>query len=200
MPTSSKPLVITGPYEHLLCGTMELRIRNRKTYYFTPVMEAYSRLIVSYTLDKDPSEKPVLESLRYAEKYLGAPAHAHLNLKATIHLTQRGASKNQAYIDFVKNSQRLLMPEEGFKRNNRMTSFFSRYTGECFNYYYSELTSFKALGAFTMDFCKYYNEERIQAGLEWHTPKEYLHIAVKKLNEEYAQSQVKAQTQAKAQA
>ena len=200
MATSSNPLVITRPYEHLLCGTMELRIRNRKTYYFTPVMEAYSRLIVSYTLDKDPSEKPVLESLRYAEKYLGAPAHAHLNLKATIHLTQRGANKNQAYIDFVKNSQRLLMPEEGFKRNNRMTSFFSRYTGECFNYYYSELTSFKALVAFTMDFCKYYNEERIQAGLEWHTPKEYLHIAVKKLNEEYAQSQVKAQTQAKAQA
>ena len=171
---------------------MELRIRNRKTYYFTPVMEAYSRLIVSYTLDKDPSEKPVLEALRYAEKYLGAPAHAHLNLKATIHLTQRGASKNQAYIDFVKNSQRLLMPEEGFKRNNIMTSFFSRYTGECFNYYYSELTSFKALVAFTMDFCKYYNEERIQAGLEWHTPKEYLHIAVKKLNKEYAQALAQA--------
>ena len=192
MPSSSKPLVITGPYEHLLCGTMELRIRNRKTYYFTPVMEAYSRLIVSYTLDKDPSEKPVLESLRYAEKYLGAPAHAHLNLQSTIHLTQRGASKNQAYIDFVKNSQRLLMPEEGFKRNNRMTSFFSRYTGECFNYYYSELTSFKALVAFTMDFCKYYNEERIQAGLEWHTPKEYLHIAVKKLNKEYAQALAQA--------
>ena len=192
MATSSKPLVITRPYEHLLCGTMELRIRNRKTYYFTPVMEAYSRLIVSYTLDKDPSEKPVLESLRYAEKYLGAPAHAHLNLQSTIHLTQRGASKNQAYIDFVKNSQRLLMPEEGFKRNNRMTSFFSRYTGECFNYYYSELTSFKALVAFTMDFCKYYNEERIQAGLEWHTPKEYLHIAVKKLNKEYAQALAQA--------
>ena len=198
MATSSKPLVITGPYEHLLCGTMELRIKNRKTYYFTPVMEAYSRLIVSYTLDKDPSEKPVLEVLRIAEKYLGAPAHAHLNLKATIHLTQRGASKNQAYIDFVKNSQRLLMPEEGFKRNNRMTSFFSRYTGECFNYYYSELTSFKALVAFTMDFCKYYNEERIQAGLEWHTPKEYLHIAVKKLNEEYAQANAQAQAYAKA--
>ena len=198
MATSSKPLVITGPYEHLLCGTMELRIKNRKTYYFTPVMEAYSRLIVSYTLDKDPSEKPVLESLRYAEKYLGAPAHAHLNLQSTIHLTQRGASKNQAYIDFVKNSQRLLMPEEGFKRNNRMTSFFSRYTGECFNYYYSELTSFKALNEVTMEYCRYYNEERIQAGLEWHTPKEYLHIAVKKLNEEYAQAN--AQTQAKAQA
>lgn len=179
---------------------MELRIRNRKTYYFTPVMEAYSRLIVSYTLDKDPSEKPVLEALRIAEKYLGAPAHAHLNLKATIHLTQRGASKNQAYIDFVKNIQRLLMPEEGFKRNNRMTSFFSRYTSECFNYYYSELTSFKALNEVTMEYCRYYNEERIQAGLEWHTPKEYLHIAVKKLNEEYAQSQAKAQTQAKAQA
>ena len=200
MATSSKPLVITRPFEHLLCGTMELRIKNRKTYYFTPVMEAYSRLIVSYTLDKDPSEKPVLEALRYAEKYLGAPAHAHLNLQSTIHLTQRGASKNQAYIDFVKNSQRLLMPEEGFKRNNRMTSFFSRYTDECFNYYYSELTSFKALNEVTMEYCKYYNEERIQAGLEWHTPKEYLHIAVKKLNEEYAQSQVKAQTHAKAQA
>ena len=198
MATSRKPLVFTRPYEHLLCGTMELRIKNRKTYYFTPVMEAYSRLIVSYTLDKDPSEKPVLESLRYAEKYLGAPAHAHLNLQSTIHLTQRGASKNQAYIDFVKNSQRLLMPEEGFKRNNRMTSFFSRYTGECFNYYYSELTSFKALNEVTMEYCRYYNEERIQAGLEWHTPKEYLHIAVKKLNEEYAQAN--AQTQAKAQA
>ena len=198
MATSSKSLVITRPFEHLLCGTMELRLKNRKTYYFTPVMEAYSRLIVSYTLDKDPSEKPVLEALRYAEKYLGAPAHAHLNLKATIHLTQRGANKNQAYIDFVKNSQRLLMPEEGFKRNNRMTSFFSRYTDECFNYYYSELTSFKALVAFTMDFCKYYNEERIQAGLEWHTPKEYLTIAVKKLNEEYAQANAQAQAYAKA--
>ena len=192
MATSSNPLVITRPYEHLLCGTMELRIRNRKTYYFTPVMEAYSRLIVSCTLDKDPSEKPVLESLRIAEKYLGAPAHAHLNLKATIHLTQRGDNKNQAYIDFVKNSQRLLMPEEGFKRNNRMTSFFSRYTGECFNYYYSELTSYKMLNEVIMDFCKYYNEERIQAGLEWHTPKEYLHIAVKKLNEEYAQALAQA--------
>ena len=192
MASSSKPLVITRPYEHLLCGTMELRIRNRKTYYFTPVMEAYSRLIVSYILDKDPSEKPVLESLRYAEKYLGAPAHAHLNLQSTIHLTQRGASKNQAYIDFVKNSQRLLMPEEGFKRNNIMTSFFSRYTGECFNYYYSELTSFKALNEVTMEYCRYYNEERIQAGLEWHTPKEYLHIAVKKLNKEYAQALAQA--------
>ena len=198
MATSSKPLVITRPFEHLLCGTMELRIKNRKTYYFTPVMEAYSRLIVSYTLDKDPSEKPVLEALRYAEKYLGAPAHAHLNLQSTIHLTQRGASKNQAYIDFVKNSQRLLMPEEGFKRNNRMTSFFSRYTDECFNYYYSELTSFKALNEVTMEYCKYYNEERIQAGLEWHTPKEYLHIAVKKLNGEYAQANAQAQAYAKA--
>ena len=198
MATSSKPLVITRPFEHLLCGTMELRIKNRKTYYFTPVMEAYSRLIVSYTLDKDPSEKPVLEALRYAEKYLGAPAHAHLNLQSTIHLTQRGASKNQAYIDFVKNSQRLLMPEEGFKRNNRMTSFFSRYTDECFNYYYSDLTSFKALNEVTMEYCKYYNEERIQAGLEWHTPKEYLHIAVKKLNGEYAQANAQAQAYAKA--
>ena len=198
MATSSKSLVITRPFEHLLCGTMELRIRNRKSYYFTPVMEAYSRLIVSYTLDKDPSEKPVLEALRYAEKYLGAPAHAHLNLKATIHLTQRGANKNQEYIDFVKNSQRLLLPEEGFKRNNRMTSFFSRYTSECFNYYYSDLTSFKALNEVTMEYCKYYNEERIQAGLEWHTPKEYLTIAVKKLNEEYAQANAQAQAYAKA--
>ena len=198
MATSSKSLVITRPFEHLLCGTMELRLKNRKTYYFTPVMEAYSRLIVSYTLDKDPSEKPVLEALRYAEKYLGAPAHAHLNLKATIHLTQRGANKNQEYIDFVKNSQRLLLPEEGFKRNNRMTSFFSRYTSECFNYYYSDLTSFKALNEVTMEYCKYYNEERIQAGLEWHTPKEYLTIAVKKLNEEYAQANAQAQAYAKA--
>lgn len=198
MATSSKSLVITRPFEHLLCGTMELRLKNRKTYYFTPVMEAYSRLIVSCTLDKDPSEKPVLEALRYAEKYLGAPAHAHLNLKATIHLTQRGANKNQEYIDFVKNSQRLLLPEEGFKRNNRMTSFFSRYTSECFNYYYSDLTSFKALNEVTMEYCKYYNEERIQAGLEWHTPKEYLTIAVKKLNEEYAQANAQAQAYAKA--
>ena len=192
MATSRKPLVFTRPFEHLLCGTMELRLKNRKTYYFTPVMEAYSRLIVSCTLDKDPSEKPVLEALRYAEEYLGDPILAHLNLKATLHLTQRGANKNEAYIDFVQNSPRFLMPEEGFKRNNIMTAFFSRYTSECFNHYYSDLTSFKALNEVTMEYCRYYSDDRGQEGLAFHTPKEFLQIAINKLNDEYAQSQAKA--------
>ena len=60
---------------------------------------------------------PVLEALRYGE-YLVHPKFFEVTDKAYLHLTQRGAAKNQAFIDYVEKSPRFLMPEEGFKRNN----------------------------------------------------------------------------------
>lgn len=171
---------------------MELRLKNRKTYYFTPVMDGYSRFIMCLSLVKELNDDAVFGALRAIENDLVHPKFFEVTDKAYLHLTQRGAAKNQAFIDYVEKSPIFLMPEEGFKRNNIMTAFFSRYTSECFNHYYSDLTSFKALNEVTMEYCRYYSDDRGQEGLAFHTPKEFLQIAINKLNEEYAQSQAKA--------
>lgn len=196
MTSSSKPLVFTRPYEHLLCGTMELRIKNRKTYYFTPVMDAYSRYILCYALPPYQNDSVVIDVLRLAEQSLNDPSVAHLTVPATVHLSQRGAAKNQAYIDFVNNHPRFLMPEGGFKRSYIMTAFFGRFTVECFDPSYHLLTSYKMLNEVIMDFCKYYNESRIHEALDYQTPKKILHKAFTQLAWEYAQAQAKAKTQA----
>lgn len=130
MATSRKPLVFTRPYEHLLCGTMELRLKNRKTYYFTPVMDGYSRFIMCLSLVKELNDDAVFGALRAIENDLVHPKFFEVTDKAYLHLTQRGAAKNQAFIDYVEKSPIFLMPEEGFKRNNYMTAFFSRFSTE----------------------------------------------------------------------
>lgn len=155
-------------------------------------MEAYSRFIMCLSLVKELNDDAVFGALRPIENDLVHPKFFEVTDKAYLHLTQRGAAKNQAFIDYVEKSPIFLMPEEGFKRNNIMTAFFSWYTSECFNHYYSDLTSFKALNEVTMEYCRYYSDDRGQEGLAFHTPKEFLQIAINKLNEEYAQSQAKA--------
>ena len=93
MATSRKPLLFTRPYEHLLCGTMELRLKNRKTYYFTPVMDGYSRYIMCLSLVKELNDDAVFGALRPIENDLVHPKFFEVTDKAYLHLTQSGAAK-----------------------------------------------------------------------------------------------------------
>ena len=192
MATSRKPLVFTRPFEHLLCGTMELRLKNRKSYYFTPVMDGYSRYIMCLSLVKELNDDAVFGALRPIENDLVHPKFFEVTDKAYLHLTQRGAAKNQAFIDYVEKSPIFLMPEEGFKRNNYMTAFFSRFSTEFFNPYYSQFTSYKVLDDALWHFCEKYNDWRPQEALGGHTPLEFLQIGIDKLKAAKLQSQAKA--------
>ena len=50
MSTSTKKVVFTRPYEHLIIGTCALEIATGKYFYFTPVMDGFSRAILNFSV------------------------------------------------------------------------------------------------------------------------------------------------------
>lgn len=166
------------PYEHLLCGTKELTTPKGKTYYLTVVMEVYSRFIVSYDLSKTQSDASVIKALKIAEECIVNRAIPHVTDKSFVHFTQRGAAKNQAYIDYVERSSRFLMPVEAFKNKNVMAAFWRRFTEDFVERFYRHLTSYKVLDDYIYTYCQYNNDERPHEPLFGLTPRQFLEGAL----------------------
>ena len=166
----SNALVIKRPFEHLITGTCELKTRNGDKFYYTVVMEAYSRAILSHSLVEELSEDVVIATIAMAERFLWK--------KATLHITQKGAATNDKYLQFVANHPRFVMPKHGFKPVTIMTSFFCRYKDEGYIFFYDKLYSYDVLKDSVDYYYFHYNYIRGQTRCEGRTPVEILQEAM----------------------
>ena len=96
MSTSTKKVVFTRPYEHLIIGTCALEIATGKYFYFTPVMDGFSRAILNFSVGLSYHDDVFIATLNQTLTVLKSPV--------ILHLTHKDAAKSYKLHDYIAKS------------------------------------------------------------------------------------------------
>ena len=89
-------MVFTRPYEHLIIGTCALEIATGKYFYFTPVMDGFSRAILNFSVGLSYHDDVFIATLNQTLTVLKSPV--------ILHLTHKDAAKSYKLHDYIAKS------------------------------------------------------------------------------------------------
>lgn len=162
MSTSTKKVVFTRPYEHLIIGTCALEIATGKYFYFTPVMDGFSRAILNFSVGLSYHDDVFIATLNQTLTVLKSPV--------ILHLTHKDAAKSYKLHDYIAKSHIYKAPEPNTPRLMHMTTFFAMLKKEFYNDHYEEINSQQELADELKEWVYYYNYERPQSATGGYPP------------------------------
>lgn len=139
-----------------------------KKLYLDPFMDLFNGEIISYSIDKRPSAKNVMDALDEAIEITSDCPY-----RRTFHSDQGWAYQMKAYSDKLKKNKIFQsMSRKGNCHDNAvMENFFGLLKQEI--YYGVTYNSYTELKKAIEDYIKYYNQTRIKERLNWMSPVEY---------------------------
>lgn len=164
------------PHQKITTDTSEFKyyeIDNKgrttiKKLYLDPFMDMYNQEIICYRISKQPNGEVIMSGLREAiEKTKDC------KFRRTFHSDQGWAYQMKAYVRELKNNRifQSMSRKGNCFDNSPMENFFGILKQEM--YYGKTYCSFEELERAIENYICYYNEKRIKARLNWHSPIEY---------------------------
>lgn len=164
------------PHQKITTDTTEFKyyesdsmgIPRIKKLYLNPFLDMYNSEIISYSISKQPTFRPIMEALEQAiEQTKDCP------FRRTFHSDQGWAYQMKPYVNALKDQKIFQsMSRKGNCLDNAiMENFFGILKQEI--YYGHTFNSYEELKQTIEDYIEYYNHERIKKKLDFMSPVEY---------------------------
>ena len=160
--------ITTDTTEFKYYGYDSMGIPRIKKLYLNLFLDKYNSEIVSYSISKQPTFKPIMEALAQAiEQTNDCP------FRRTFHSDQSWAYQMKPYVNTLKDQKIFQsMSRKGNCLDNAiMENFFGILKQEI--YYGHMFNSYEELKQTIEDYIRYYNNERIKKKLDFMSPVEY---------------------------
>lgn len=143
----------------------QFRVKDKKVY-LSPIMDLYSKDIISYTISESPNVSMVMEMLEKAVEIQQDIS------ELIIHTDQGFQYQNRRYTEYLENKNiRQSMSRKGNCFDNAVIeNYFGILKSEFF--YREEFDSVADFKIRLVEYIEYYNKERISAKLKGMTPTE----------------------------
>ncbi|WP_325890411.1 IS3 family transposase [Mammaliicoccus lentus] len=165
------------PYQKLLTDVTQFSIQNGSIkLYLSPILDVYSKEIISYSISKRPTLDFVLKSMEEAITCI-----PKLSYRTIIHTDQGWHYQNKNWIKKIRNHKIIQsMSRKGnCLDNSPMENFFGLLKQEMF--YGVNFKSYEELENEIKDYINYYNHIRRKENLKGKTPVEYRNLALERV-------------------
>ncbi|WP_143139370.1 IS3 family transposase [Alkalibacterium sp. 20] len=157
------------PLQKLLTDITEMKCKNDKKLYLSPILDVYNSEIISFSISETPNVDFVMESLQDAMTII----NKHAIYRTTIHSDQGFHYQNKRWVNRLKvNKVFQSMSRKGNCIDNApMESFFGILKQAM--YYGEPLKSFEELKKAIEDYIIDYNQSRLKRKLNRQSPVNY---------------------------
>ncbi len=154
------------PLQKLLTDITEMKCKNGKKLYLSPILDLYNKEIISFSISASPTVSFVMESLDDAMTII----NKHASYRTTIHSDQGFHYQNKKWVKSLKENKVFQsMSRKGNCLDNApMESFFGIMKQEM--YYGEPLKSFEELKKDIEDYIDDYNHVRLKRKLDRQSP------------------------------
>lgn len=174
----NRRFITDRPYQKLVTDVTQFSILNgRIKLYLSPVLDLFSREIISFSISRSPNMEFVLESLDKALDTIPKLAY-----RTTVHSDQGWQYQNKRWIEKLKtnNAIQSMSRKGNCLDNSPMENFFGLLKQEMF--YGEKFNSFEELETEITDYIHYYNHIRRKSKIKDKTPVEYRNLTLKKVS------------------
>lgn len=157
------------PLQKLLTDITEMKCKNDKKLYLSPILDVYNSEIISFSISETPNVDFVMESLQDAITII----NKHAIYRTTIHSDQGFHYQNRRWVNTLRTNKIFQsMSRKGNCIDNApMESFFGILKQEM--YYGEPLKSFEELKKAIEDYILDYNQSRLKRKLNRQSPVNY---------------------------
>lgn len=165
------------PYQKLLTDITQFNINNSNDkLYLSPILDVFSKEIISYSINRNPNLELALSSLESSINSIPS-----LNYRTTIHSDQGWHYQHKAWIEKLRNHHifQSMSRKGNCYDNSPMENFFGLLKQEMF--YGEKFNSYEELELEIHKYIYYYNNVRRKVNLKGKTPVEYRNLALKEI-------------------